>query len=73
LLLLFSLSFSFSSIFTSKSFNFLCHYILAAKKKKLEKKKKRKRNQEDGTPFLLRTLKKSTQKKIFLASLVLLI
>jgi predicted membrane protein len=56
LLLLFSLPFSFSSIFTSKSFEFFCHYILA-KKNDLKRKKSAKKNQEDGTPFLLRSKK----------------
>merc|ERR1711997_554218 len=62
LLLLFSLPFSFSSIFTSKSFEFFCHYILAKKKNDLKRKKSAKKNQEDGTPFLLRSKKNPPRK-----------
>merc|ERR1711997_74427 len=61
LLLLFSLPFSFSSIFTSKSFEFFCHYIIA-KKNDLKRKKSAKKNQEDGTPFLLRSKKNPPRK-----------
>merc|ERR1712156_420341 len=47
--------FSFSSIFTSKSFENFFAVTSWQRKKNFEKKKNPKKNQEDSTPFLLRS------------------
>merc|ERR1712173_235309 len=49
--------FSFSSIFTSKSFENFFAVTSWQRKKTLKRKKIQKKNQEDGTPFLLRSKK----------------